>query len=231
MGKIIKYNVQAILKNTSFYMQFIVLNVLITFTLFSLLKDMPPETPRFIIYRILLIMGLSILAFITNIALSETVIREKSTGRVEFLLSNGFKAGSYWYGSILSTWITTEFVIILTFLTSYFFNVLVFPQVITFTGTLKVFVALSIFNLGLSGIICSLVLKIRKMSVVNNLLWIAGFLLIFGGSYIVQKIPLNPKYDAVILTGLSLCGIGFFLAGILLGRKIDSETIVLTIPD
>lgn len=230
MGKIIKYNLQNVFKNSTFYFQVIFLTGVVSYTLFALLKDMPFNVPYFIFSRILLLMGSSILAFTTSMILSDLIVYEKITGRIEFLLSNGVGVRSYLFGSIISLWIITEFILIFCVFIANFILFLLLKKSINFFDLIKILGIISIFNIGLASMMCTLVLRIRKVNLINNLLWIIGFSIIFGGNYIMQKIPLNAKYDSFIFLGLALLGIILILVSFVFGKRINNETVVLTIP-
>jgi hypothetical protein len=162
--------------------------------------------------------------------LSDLIVYEKITGRIEFLLSNGVGVRSYLFGSIISLWIITEFILIFCVFIANFILFLLLKKSINFFDLIKILGIISIFNIGLASMMCTLVLRIRKVNLINNLLWIIGFSIIFGWNYIMQKIPLNAKYDSFIFLGLALLGIILILVSFVFGKRINNETVVLTIP-
>jgi hypothetical protein len=232
MKKIMKYNFRTLLTSfTYFYFPAILLIAIITFTLYSIVGSVPNEAPELVFNRMFIIMALSIYTLGSTMMLSNLVIPEKTTGRIELLLSNGFEIQPYLYSSIIVGWIVMEVELVLIF---------IIPNIITitfleksfFTGSLfKIIIFVSVFGFGLLSIMYYLIFRIRRISIINNLFFIVGFTVVFGGSYLTSLFPVTEQFNDILLWILLGAGVFLFFFTVVAGRKITKETVVLTIPD
>ncbi|PNS01573.1 hypothetical protein X927_00455 [Petrotoga mexicana DSM 14811] len=232
MKKIMKYNFRMLLTSfVNFYFPAILLIAVITFTLYGFVNEAPNEAPEFIFNRIFILMALFMYTIGAILMLRNLVIPEKTTGRIELLLSNGFEIQPYLYSSIIVGWIVMEVELVLMFtipniITSMFF------EKSFFTGSLfKISIFVSVFGFGLLSIMYYLIFRIRRISIINNLFFIIGFIVIFGGSYLTSLFPVTEQFNDIILWILLGAGIFLFFYTVVAGKKITKETVVLTIPD
>jgi len=230
MFKELKYNLEMIFRSLTFYLETALAIGVVTFMLFGLLKDkelLQMPYLDFFISRIFLMTALGFVLFYILFIFQDTVLLEKTSGRVELLLSNGFKPQSYWRGSIIATWIVTEIIMTLIFCDFCVFRLFFFPKV-PIIGLIRSLPPLSIFSLGISSLSCALVLKIRRVEIIRVFLFAIPYLIFFGGSSLITKI--QPKYQSTLLLAVFAIGVLLFALGVLIAKKIDSETIALTIP-
>lgn len=155
----------------------------------------------------------------------------KGTSRIELLLSNGFEIQPYLYSSIIVGWIIMEVELVLSF---------IIPNIITsifleksfFTVSLfKIIIFVSVFGFGLLSIVYYLIFRIQRISIINNLFFVMGFLVIFGGSYSTSTFPVTEQSNNILLWILLGMGIFLFFFTVVAGRRLTKETVVLTIPD
>ncbi|PNR97717.1 hypothetical protein [Petrotoga olearia] len=232
MKKIMKYNFRMLLTSfVNFYFPAILLIAIITFILYSFVSSGPNEAAELIFNRMLILMAISMYTMGAYMILNNLVIPEKTTGRIELLLSNGFEIQPYLYSSIIVGWIVMEVELVLMF---------IIPNIITstfleksfFTGSLfKIIIFVSVFGFGLLSIMYYLIFRIKRISIINNLFFIIGFIVIFGGSYLTSSFPVTEQFNDILLWILLGVGIFLFFFTVIAGRKITKETVVLTIPD
>jgi len=232
MKKIMKYNFRMLLTSFAyFYFPAILLIAITTFTLYSFVGSEPNEVPELISNRMFIIMALFMYTVGTTMILRNLVIPEKTTGRIELLLSNGFEIQPYLYSSIIVGWIVMEVELVLIF---------IIPNIITitfleksfFTGSLlKIIIFVSVFGIGLLSIMYYLIFRIRRISIINNLFLVIGLIVIIGGSYLTSTFPLTEQFNDILLWILLGVGAFLFFFTVVAGKKITKETVVLTIPD
>lgn len=226
----LKYNLEMTFRSLIFYVGTVAMISIITFVLFQMFRDRELSQllkSNIYIQRMFLMIGFSIVVIGIYFALQDTLLLEKSSGRLELLLSNGFRPQRYWFSSTIAAWIAAEIILIFVFLDFCIFRVFFFSNVPMF-GLIKNFLYLSFVNIGVSSFLCALVLKIRRIDIVRVLLFLSFYLISFGGNYLIGKIP--PDRGSMLVLGVLGIGVVLFILGILIGRKLDSETIVLTIP-
>ena len=232
MKKIMKYNFRMLLTSfVNFYFPAILLIAITTFILYSFVGSVPNEVPELIFNRMFIILAIGMYTMGVYMLLSNLVIPEKTTGRIELLLSNGFEIQPYLYSSIIVGWIVMEVelalifiipnIITITFLEKSFFN----------SSLFKIIIFVSVFGFGLLSIMYYLIFRIRRISIINNLFYIIGFTVIFGGSYLTSTFPVTEQFNDIILWILLGTGVFLFFFTVVAGKKITKETVVLTIPD
>jgi hypothetical protein len=229
MFKELKYNLEMIFRSLTFYLETALAIGVVTFMLFGLLKDkelLQMSYLDFFISRIFLITALGFILFYILFIFQDTVLLEKTSGRVELLLSNGFKPQSYWRGSIIATLIVTEIIMTLIFCDFCVFRLFFFPKV-PIIGLIRSLPPLSFFNIGVSSLSCALVLRIRRVEIARSVLFMLPFLVFFSASLTTK---IQPKYQSTLLLAVFAIGVLLFALGVLIAKKIDSETIALTIP-
>jgi len=232
MKKIMKYNFRMLLTSfVNFYFPAILLIAIITFILYSFVSSVPNEVPVLIFNRMFIIMAIGMYTIGVYMMLSNLVIPEKTTGRIELLLSNGFEIQPYLYSSIIVGWIVMEVELVLMFIIP---NVLtsIFLEKSFFNSSLfKIIIFVSVFGFGLLSIMYYLIFRIQRISIINNLFYIIGFTVIFGGSYLTSTFPLTEQFNDILLWILLGAGVFLFFYTVVAGKKITKETVVLTIPD
>jgi len=232
MKKIMKYNFRMLLTSfVNFYFPAILLVAIATFTLVSVVSSMPSEGSDIIFQRMLILMAFFVYTVGTSIMLRNLVIPEKANGRIELLLSNGFEIQPYLYSSVIVGWIVMEIELLLIFLIPNFVAEIFLGKMIIDSNFLKMFLHISIFGLGLLSLMYYLIFRIKRISIINNLFFIIGFIAIFGGSYLSNYLPLTENSNNIFLWILNIAGIILFLFTVIMGRKITKEIVVLTIPD
>ncbi|POZ92918.1 hypothetical protein [Petrotoga halophila] len=232
MKKIMKYNFRMLLTSfVNFYFPAILLIAIITFILYSFVNSVPNEVPVLIFNRMFIIMAIGMYTIGVYMMLSNLVIPEKTTGRIELLLSNGFEIQPYLYSSIIVGWIVMEVELVLMF---------IIPNIITITflgksffnsSLFKISIFVSVFGFGLLSIMYYLIFRIRRISIINNLFSIIGVIVIFGGSYLTSLFPVTEQFNDILLWILLGAGVFLFFFIVVAGKKITKETVVLTIPD
>lgn len=230
MFKELKYNLEMIFRSLGFYLETVLMIGIVTFTLFGLFKDKEfLQMPYLDIYvsRMFLMMACGLVVMYTLFIFQDSILLEKTSGRLEQLLSNGFKAKTYWSGSTIATWIVTEIIVILIFCDFCVFRLFFFPGV-PIVGLIRSLLSLSFLNIGVSSLLCALVLRIRRVEIMRSLLFAISFLIFFGANSLTTKI--QPKYQPMLLMAVLAMGGILFALGVLIAGKLDSENIVLTIP-
>jgi hypothetical protein len=232
MKKIMKYNFRMLLTSfVNFYFPAILLIAITTFMLYGFVNEAPNEVPKFMFNRIFILMALFMYTVGVVTMLRNLVIPEKTTGRIELLLSNGFEIQPYLYSSIIVGWIVMEVELVLMF---------IIPNIITsifleknfFTGSLfKIIIFVSVFGFGLLSIMYYLIFRIRRISIINNLFLVIGLIVIIGGSYLISLFPVTEQFNDILLWILLGAGIFLFFFTVVAGKKITKESVVLTIPD
>ncbi len=232
MKKIMKYNFRMLLTSFAyFYFPAILLIAIVTFTLYGFVNGSLNEVPELIFNRMFIIMALFMYTVGVILMLRNLVIPEKTTGRIELLLSNGFEIQPYLYSSIIVGWIVMEVELVLMFIIPNIITSMFFEKSF-FTGSLfKISIFVSVFGFGLLSIMYYLIFRIRRISIINNLFFIIGFTVIFGGSYLTSLFPVTEQFNDIILWILLGAGVFLFFFTVVSGRKITKETVVLTIPD
>ena len=124
-----------------------------------------------------------------------------------------------------------EIELLLIFLIPNFVAEIFLGEMIIDSNFLKMFLHISIFGLGLLSLMYYLIFRIKRISIINNLFFIIGFIAIFGGSYLSNYLPLTENSNNIFLWILNIAGIILFLFTVIMGRKITKEIVVLTIPD
>lgn len=232
MKKIMKYNFRMLLTSfVNFYFPAILLVAIATFILMSVVSSMPSEGSDIIFQRMLILMAFFVYTVGTSMMLRNLVIPEKANGRIELLLSNGFEIQPYLYSSVIVGWIVMEIELLLIFLVPNFVAEIFLGEMIIDFYFLKMFLHISIFGLGLLSLMYYLIFRIKRISIINNLFFIIGFIAIFGGSYLSNYLPLTENSNNIFLWILNIAGIILFLFTVIMGRKITKEIVVLTIPD
>ena len=230
MFKELKYNLEMVFRSTTFRLSTILLVGIVTFTLFSIFKNkefLQMPYADISISRIFLMTVFGLILFCILFVLQDSILFEKTSGRVERLLSNGFKPQLYWWGSTIATSIATELLIILIFLDFYIFRLFLFPKM-PMIGIVNTLIPLSFFNIGASSLSCVLILKIRRVEIIRSLLFFIPYLIFFGGNKLIMQI--QPKYQSILLILVFAAGVLIFVLSILIANKLNSESIVLTIP-
>ncbi|PNR96252.1 hypothetical protein [Petrotoga sp. 9PWA.NaAc.5.4] len=232
MKKIMKYNFRMLLTSfVNFYFPAILLVAIATFILMSVVSSMPSEGSDIIFQRMLILMAFFVYTVGTSMMLRNLVIPEKANGRIELLLSNGFEIQPYLYSSVIVGWIVMEIELLLIFLVPNFVSEIFLEKRIIDFYFLKMFLHISIFGLGLLSLMYYLIFRIKRISIINNLFFIIGFIAIFGGSYLSNYLPLTENSNNIFLWIFNITGIILFLFTVIMGRKITKEIVVLTLPD
>ena len=229
MFKELKYNLEMIFRSLLFRLATVLTIGIVTFTLFGMFKDKEfLQMPYLDIFisRMFLITAFGFILMYTLFIFQDTILLEKTSGRVEQLLSNGFKPRSYLRGSTIATLIVTEIMIILIFFDFCVFRLFFFPKV-PIIGLISSLLPLSFFNIGVSSLSCALVLRIRRVEIARSVLFMLPFLVFFSASLTTK---IQPKYQPTLLLVVFAIGVLLFALGVLIARKLDSESIVLTIP-
>ncbi len=235
----LRYNLEMTFKKLSFYFMLIFITGLFSYTLVSLFNNEATrqflaneKIARIYIMQIYYVISLGAMIMGFFAVLQQVLLLEKESGRIEFLLSNGFSAKRFWISSIIAMWLAgevflTAFLSVFIALRKYYFPACPIQDI------LKVFLDVSMVNMGASSLISSIVLRIRRVAIVRFLTFISVFLISYGGNAIINTTM--KKYQehvsaALLIISIAI-GLALFVAGILLGRKIDEETVVLTIPE
>lgn len=232
MFKELKYNLETMFRNFNFYFETVFMLGVITFGFSEFFKEIkkgliPMSYLDILIPRMFLVAVFGLILMYTSFIISDTILFEKTSGRVEQLLSNGFRPFFYYLGSTFALSIVNEIMIILIFFDFYIFSLFSLSEV-PITGLINSLFPLSFFNIGVSSLSCALNLKIRRAQVLYSVLFSFSFLIFFGANTAVQKVP--PKYQSTLLIGVFAIGVLLFALSVLIARKLDKETIVLTIP-
>lgn len=151
MFKELKYNLEMIFRSLTFRLATVLLIGVVTFTLFGMFKDKEFLQMPYVeisISRMFLMIAFGLMLFCILFILQDSILLEKTSGRVEQLLSNGFKPQSYWRGSTIATLIVTEIMIILIFLDFCVFRLFFFPKV-PIIGMIKALLPLSFLKYNL----------------------------------------------------------------------------------
>ncbi|ACM23438.1 Putative uncharacterized protein [Thermotoga neapolitana DSM 4359] len=177
-------------------------------------------------------MSLSMIMMGIFTILQQVIIPEKESGRIEFLLSNGFRIKSYLKSAILSMWLSGEIYLAIFFIVFVFlartFNIKAFPTDVT-----KIFIYGTIVNTGVSTFISSVVMKIRRAALMRFVTIASVFALGYGGNVLINSTVKNFQGDifSLLLTFSLIMGGVFFALGMFFGKGVDEETVVLTIPE
>ena len=215
----------------NFYFPAILLIAITTFILYSFVGSVPNEVPELIFNRMFIILAIGMYTMGVYMLLSNLVIPEKTTGRIELLLSNGFEIQPYLYSSIIVGWIVMEVELVLMFAIPNILTIM-FLEKSFFNGLLfKIIIFVSIFGFGLLSIMYYLIFRIRRISIINNLFFIVGFTVVFGGNYLTSTFPVTEQSNDILLWILLGVGVFLFFFTVVAGKKITKETVVLTIPD
>ncbi len=232
MKKIIKYNFRMLLTSfVDFYLPAFLLIGIATFTLYSVLDSMPPEAPDILINRMFILIAFFVYTVGANMLLRNLVIPEKTSGRMELLLSNGFEIQPYLYSSIIVGWIVMEGELILVSLIPNFVTEIFLEKNFLNSTLLRTLIFISIFGFGLLSLMYFLIFIIKRINIINNLFFIIGFVVVFGGSYLSSYLPVTEEFSNILLWILAAVGVILFLFTAFMGRKITKETVVLTLPD
>lgn len=232
MKKIMKYNFRMLLTSfVNFYFPAILLVAIATFILMSVVSSMPSEGSDIIFQRMLILMAFFVYTVGTSMMLRNLVIPEKANGRIELLLSNGFEIQPYLYSSVIVGWIVMEIELLLIFLVPNFVSEIFLEKRIIDFYFLKMFLHISIFGLGLLSLMYYLIFRIKRISIINNLFFIIGFIAIFGGSYLSNYLPLTENSNNIFLWIFNITGIILLFFTVIMGSKITKEIVVLTLPD
>lgn len=232
MKKIMKYNFRMLLTSfVNFYFPAILLVAIATFILMSVVSSMPSEGSDIIFQRMLILMAFFVYTVGTSMMLRNLVIPEKANGRIELLLSNGFEIQPYLYSSVIVGWIVMEIELLLIFLVPHFVSEIFLEKRIIDFYFLKMFLHISIFGLGLLSLMYYLIFRIKRISIINNLFFIIGFIAIFGGSYLSNYLPLTENSNNIFLWIFNITGIILLFFTVIMGSKISKEIVVLTLPD
>ena len=232
MIKELKYNFEMLIKGTLLIATLLLLGI-VTYVLQGSFKEGTLSTflqtpyADTLIMRYFLLTTYFVVLMFTYFVLADTTMSEKSGGRIEYLLSNGFNPQSYFWGSTIAACISNEIMILFIFTEFYIFRFFYFPD-IPMIGLVKSLISISIFNLGISSLSCATVLKIRNVRLIGLFLFLFPYVLIFAGDNLITKI--KPEYNNILLLATSVIGIVLFVISLIIARKLDNESIVLTIP-
>ena len=230
MFKELKYNFEMIFRSPTFRLGTVLLIGVVIFTFSGMFKDNKLlQTPYagIIVSRMFLIITFGLILLCILFILQDSILLEKISGRIEQLLSNGFKPRSYWYGSTVATAVTTEIIILFIFLVFCIFRLHYFPEV-PIARLINTLLPLLFLNIGISSLSCALVLKIKRVDIIRSLLFFIPYLIFFGGNKLIIKI--QPKLQSMLLWGIFITGILLVALSIFIIKGLNSENIVLTIP-
>ncbi len=108
------------------------------------------------------------------------------------------------------------------------FNIKILP-----VDVVKIFIYATIVNTGVSTFISSVVMKIRRVALMRFVTIASVFALGYGGNVLINATVKNFHGDIfrlLLLVSIAMGG-AFFLPGLLIGKSVDEETVVLTIPE
>ncbi|MBB6063378.1 hypothetical protein HNP65_001848 [Thermosipho japonicus] len=239
MKKELGYFCEMNFKKPPFYFVMIFIMALFSFTLFQLFTDesikqilASRDVARVYVTETVYVMSLSMIIMGIFANLQQILIPEKESGRIEFLLSNGFRIKSYLKSALLIMWLSGE-IYLAVFLTVFFILKQRYLPKTPIADMLIIFVYITFVNLGVSAFISSVVLRIRRVAIMRFLTMTSVFAIGYGGNVLINTTVKNFQGDifTLLLTFSLITGVGFLTLGIFFGKGVNQETVVLTIPE
>lgn len=239
MKKELGYFFEMNFKKPPFYFVMIFIVALFSFTAFQLFTDESikqilanQNVARIYVAETVYVMGLSIIIMGIFATLQQILIPEKESGRIEFLLSNGFRIKSYLKSASLTMWLSGEIYLVVFLIVFFILEQPYLPKT-PIIDTVKIFIYITFVNLGASVFISSAVLRIRKVAIMRFLTMVSVFAIGYGGNFLINATVKNFQGDifSLLLAFSIIMGGIFFALGIFLGKGVDEETVILTIPE
>ena len=218
---------------------FLILIILIMFV--PMRKDfikMPFPVQKLSFQSIIFLLVLAFLFYALDMTLRETIIKEKTTKRLELLLANGLPLRDIWIGASLSNFIPNcAFIYLLDAILVILLKVMKINPLPLFSWTFSIiqFINLPLLALAFSFLFVKIILIIRRTEIINEVLYGSFFLIIFGGTWLsnhfIKRVGPNGNLFTVnVIVILTLIEIVILISAFAF-RRLNVEDVTLSIPE